>query len=166
MSIRSEYTTFHPQRRTSLTLSITFLVSSTSLVKAMGDYMGTSFFQQILEGSLVLCRRRVETLGSRRQRKILSRGVQSPADFDRKDLNDEPLIRHLSLKGKGKATLEDGKFPYSAVAGDDKTAAVPTSEKGVGTFAHPVGTDPDDYLNLTDLATGGKGVSDPGPSEP
>ncbi|KAL5767623.1 hypothetical protein ACOSQ2_014406 [Xanthoceras sorbifolium] len=137
-------------------------------VKAKGDYMGAFFFQQILEGSMVLCRRRLGTLGSCRQRKILSRGVcysffykarysfffrvQPPADSDREDLEEKPLIRHSSLKCKGKATPKDGKLLDSAVAGDNEIAAVPSIKKGVGTFASPVG--------------GGKGVSDLGPSEP
>ncbi|KAL5854611.1 hypothetical protein ACOSQ4_004413 [Xanthoceras sorbifolium] len=134
------------------------------------DYMGASFFQKIIEGSVVLCQRRLGTLGSCRQRKILSRGVcssffykarysfflsaylpwvQTTVDSDGEDLEEEPLIRHSSLKSKGKATLEDEKLPDPAVAGDDEIAADPSSEKGIGTFAHPVG-----------------GVNDPGPSEP
>ncbi|KAL5789731.1 hypothetical protein ACOSQ2_004619 [Xanthoceras sorbifolium] len=121
------------------------------------DYMGASFFQKIIEGSVVLCQRRLGTLGSCRQRKILSRGVCSSFFYKASpepwvqtiSLEEEPLIRHSSLKSKGKATLEDGKLPDPAVAGDDEIAADPSSEKGIGTFAHPVG-----------------GVNDPGPSEP
>ncbi|KAL5845980.1 hypothetical protein ACOSQ3_009504 [Xanthoceras sorbifolium] len=130
------------------------------LLRQGGNYMGASFFQQILERSLVLCRRRVGTLGSCRQRKIFSGGVcsslfykvQSPVDSDGEDLEEEPLIRHLSLKGKSKAIPEDEKLPDSAVAGDDEIAAVPSSEKCIGTFTSPIG--------------GGKGVNDPGSSEP
>ncbi|KAL5762305.1 hypothetical protein ACOSP7_018569 [Xanthoceras sorbifolium] len=176
-----------------------FSVGSILPVKARGDYMGASFFQQILEGSMVLCQRRLGTLGSCRHKKVLSRGVcssffykarmsrtlkiptpanpinyvsppppgnvldatstitpkpkvQPPADSDGEDLEEEPLIRHSSLKGKDKATLEDEKLSDSEVVGDDEIVVVPSGEKGIRTFARSVG--------------GRKGVSDPSPSEP
>ncbi|KAL5841509.1 hypothetical protein ACOSQ3_012112 [Xanthoceras sorbifolium] len=138
------------------------------IISQRGSHLEALFFQQVLEGSVVLCRRRLGALDSHRQRKVFSRDVcsslfhkakypfsfrvQPPADSDGEDLEEEPLICHLSLKGKGKATPEDGKFPDSAVVGDDEIAAIPYGEKGVGTFARSVG--------------GGKGVSDPCPSEP
>ncbi|KAL5760070.1 hypothetical protein ACOSQ2_018908 [Xanthoceras sorbifolium] len=83
---------------------------------------------------------------------FLQSQVQPPADSDGEDLEEEPLIRHSSLKGKDKATLEDEKLSDSEVVGDDEIVVVPSGEKGIRTFARSVG--------------GRKGVSDPSPSEP